>query len=359
MKHYPDASLALISEDEIKQKLTTIFVDSIILDGQFRIALVSKNILDTLEFSLEEIKHQTVNYLSQGEVVTTLEKELTRGYFEEVLLTLRAKSGRPVLFSVSGFYLGLISDLNGYIVLKLKDLDGIRQLNRQLEDNRAELDRFIYRTAHDLRGPLATMRGLVNLLKLRKDDAEVDLLAGMLEVSAERLDDRLYKLLYLAETGDSGNVTGRLCTIDLEASLRETVDHNCCPRQVTFEFCCALQVLEGVHEQHVTTLMNNLMLYLVSLPLREECSILFEISRAEDGFEVHIRAKGVETDEKVRQAIRRRSSLYSDMLTYPHLVNYFAARKVAQKLNAHMRIIFSQDAMQEIAVFVPFLIERV
>jgi len=97
---------------------------------------------------------------------------------------------------LSGFYLGLISDLTGYIVLRIKPVDEINLLNRQLERSRQELDEFIYRASHDLRGPLATIRGLTNIMKLQKPNDEMKSLIAMLETSATKMDNRLSRLHY-------------------------------------------------------------------------------------------------------------------------------------------------------------------
>jgi signal transduction histidine kinase len=48
----------------------------------------------------------------------------------------------------------------------------IRNQNAELLKANEELDRFVYSASHDLRSPLATLTGLINLSKLEKDDAE-------------------------------------------------------------------------------------------------------------------------------------------------------------------------------------------
>jgi signal transduction histidine kinase len=48
----------------------------------------------------------------------------------------------------------------------------IRNQNKELVKANEELDRFVYSASHDLRSPLATLTGLINLSKLEKDDTE-------------------------------------------------------------------------------------------------------------------------------------------------------------------------------------------
>ena len=197
--------LALIAESDIVQKLTTIFEDSVILDGRFQIVMASNSTLHTLGYTLEELQGQSISHLGRADedLRPRLQAALGTGFFEEIVISLQTNKGKSVVFGVSGFYLGLISDLNGYIVLKLKNLDIVRQLNQQLEDNRHALDKFIQRTAQDLRGPVSTIRRLIHMLKNQPDNTARGQLADMLEINATQLDDRLFTLLSQAGPGNT------------------------------------------------------------------------------------------------------------------------------------------------------------
>ncbi|MEQ8361924.1 MAG: HAMP domain-containing sensor histidine kinase [Fulvivirga sp.] len=48
----------------------------------------------------------------------------------------------------------------------------IRKQNEELMKANEELDRFVYSASHDLRSPLATLTGLINLTKIEKDQLE-------------------------------------------------------------------------------------------------------------------------------------------------------------------------------------------
>jgi PAS domain S-box-containing protein len=57
----------------------------------------------------------------------------------------------------------------------------IRQQNDLLEKTNAELDRFVYITSHDLKAPLLSIQGLINLAELSSSKAEVDLCLKMMK----------------------------------------------------------------------------------------------------------------------------------------------------------------------------------
>lgn len=59
----------------------------------------------------------------------------------------------------------------------------------------AELNNFVYRASHDLRGPLARIIGLTHLLIIDRDDANLDIYLRMLNKTAILMDKMLGRLL--------------------------------------------------------------------------------------------------------------------------------------------------------------------
>ncbi len=350
--HHQEITTYLISEEAIKQRLGSIFVDSIVLKTDFSIEVVSKNLEELLEFTIEELRHKPIDYIG-SEIRRQVEDHLNHGYFEDLTVELNTKSNVGIQVNLSGFYLGLISDINGYIILKIK-LPEDHILQKELYKKTRELDSFIYRTAHDLRGPLATVKGLINLMKIRRDNDEIDELIRLVEIHAEKLDDRLHKLVYLADTHEVPSVPkGCLNFLALETSLRATLENNY--QDITLEMSApeAVTEIEGVNEFLATALMNNLFLYALSLPLKERGFLKVDLSIKKDFLRVEIRTFGFIVSEHVRKAIRQSTFLYNDMLTYPLLVNYFAAQKVAMQLNTFIKIDFRSDEEQEFFLSIP------
>ena len=68
-----------------------------------------------------------------------------------------------------------------------------------LKNTNQELSTLIYRASHDLRGPVSTISGLVNVAKLRIVEAESLSFFGMINTSTEKLDMILKKLFLVSE----------------------------------------------------------------------------------------------------------------------------------------------------------------
>ena len=83
---------------------------------------------------------------------------------------------------------------------KTLDLASANQSLKQVND---ELDNFIYKTSHDIRGPLASLKGMCNVALLDvKDPVALDYLRK-LDATAERLNSILTRLVIINQINNS------------------------------------------------------------------------------------------------------------------------------------------------------------
>jgi len=97
--------------------------------------------------------------------------------------------------------------------------NNLKEQNQQLTKLNRELDGFVYRVAHDLRGPLMKLLGLVNVYR-QEELKNVELLDYM-EQSIEQMDDFIKDLLNF--TRNSRKET-ELRSIDLSAAVQAIFD---------------------------------------------------------------------------------------------------------------------------------------
>jgi signal transduction histidine kinase len=104
-----------------------------------------------------------------------------------------------------------IQDQNKLLEIKNKDLDrevekktiDLERVNLSLKQVNDELDNFIYKTSHDIRGPLASLKGMCNVALLDvKDPIALDYLKK-LDATAERLNSILTRLLIINQINNS------------------------------------------------------------------------------------------------------------------------------------------------------------
>jgi hypothetical protein len=353
MRSGEDISGILISDESIRQKLPSIFVDSMVVDQHFNIVVISQNVLEFLEFNVEEIKHKSLNYLTGNcDLVSIMKNELAQGYFEERKAFLFSKSNRKITVGISGFYLGLISDINGYIILRISNLDEVEVINQQLQQKKAELDNFIYRAAHD---PLATIKGLINLLKMKENAGELERLLPMIDAHANKLDERLFQLVYLAKADLEVDAPSESVDFNIiETTLRRILEQNAFVDFLEFHYNAPTGKLIGVNEALLSSLLTNLLFHILSQPMSSLDSVVFfRIIREGNLLKITVGTQGFTTNDLLSKTIRNDEFLYSDMVNYPQFLNFYAVQKIAWKLKARIRINFISSERQRITILVP------
>lgn len=90
-------------------------------------------------------------------------------FFEFNLLPMRYYSADEVMLSnVINFTVALISTvMTVYLLIEINHYNALELVtkNKQLQKTNTELDRFVYSTSHDLRAPLASLLGLINITR--------------------------------------------------------------------------------------------------------------------------------------------------------------------------------------------------
>lgn len=355
-----DLSSLIISMEEIIGKLNSFFTDSVVLKMNFEIESLGSEVESQIGYSSDEIAGQAFSKIcTDHRIVDIVSEELKPGYFVGLITTFLNRHNEPLTVSISGFYLGLISDINGYIILKIKPLEDNSFLRKELVTRKRDLDSFIYRTAHDLRGPIATIKGLVNLIKLRRDDHEVDELTSLIEVHANKLDDRLFRLLYVADdNSEADDCTGLVDFEKLKCVLQQTLKDNFQIENMVFDFHVQQPSIRYINEFRLTRMLSNLLLYIVGLPVatvhaagQVRIDISFEILPKK--LKVRIGAKGFLASENIREVICQPVSLYNDILNYPSLFNYYVAQRESRQLNGVLSVEFADSDEQLLLISIP------
>ncbi len=82
---------------------------------------------------------------------------------------------------------------------KLRRLNGSLQIrNSKLKVSNDDLDSFVYRASHDLRSPLASIMGVINIVKTEKDVTKIKDYMKYQERSVKKLDDLIQDILDLS-----------------------------------------------------------------------------------------------------------------------------------------------------------------
>ena len=327
-----DITGAIICPKDINHRIASIFPDSAILDLQFNIVGISQNILEATGYTRDYIIGKQVTIFSgNSDFKVRLRSWLRPGYFGEQTIEMRCMNGETRSYSISGFYMGLIADVNGLIVVKFKNLEEAHQAKRELVAKTQELDDFIYASSHSLRGPLATMKGLINLANATQNHAEIAFLVQQLGVFADKLDDKLHRLIYVAESDKCPleNLSIQSIFNTLSSSIQESsIDF-------PITFCCPVNDQQQIVDKgsDIVSLLNNLVLFFSQQPKKQENLLVLDILVGLSATEIMIRSQGFLFSESLVERIGNVNFGYSEILNFPDLLNYYAAKKIMLKLN--------------------------
>lgn len=360
MTRMQELTSLIISMDEIVGKLNSFFTDSVILKLDYSIQALGSDVEVLTGFTSGELAGEAFTKMCADETFReSLDTELLSGCFTDTVTTFLTKDNQPISVCLSGFYLGLISDINGYIILKVRLFENSTSLKQELVTKKRELDTFIYRAAHDLRGPLATIKGLVNLMRIRQGDSEVDELNELIEVHANKLDDRLFKLLYLSDTNGCDEGAKGVTHFDsVKFSLEKTMSDNFQINRAMLSFKFPKQTFCEVQENRLLQLLNNILLYIISLPVatlhkEDGIRINFQFEVLPARLHVIIKANGFLVDEKIKNVIMQPESLYNDILTYPFLFNYYVAQREARQCKGSLQVNIVEHDEQVVKLVLP------
>ena len=106
------------------------------------------------------------------------------------------------------------------VVVNSRDITQRKETETELKKTNFELDSFVYRASHDLRAPLRSVLGLLNLIKLESSDAQKAVYVALAEKSINKLDSFI---LDLTNFSRNTRLEIKKERIDFEAIIAECI----------------------------------------------------------------------------------------------------------------------------------------
>jgi PAS domain S-box-containing protein len=156
-------------------------------------------------FTSVKDRDKFLKILNNDGVVNNFEAQITR---KDGGILWASVSGRII---DEGIYEGVIQD----VTVNKENYMNLQKAN-------FELDNFVYHTSHDLRSPLLSVLGLVNIATKERDHTQLQLLLVMIEKSIRKLDGLVNDLLVLSR---DNRVDDPFSIIDIEALTNESISN--------------------------------------------------------------------------------------------------------------------------------------
>ncbi|MCC5930219.1 MAG: PAS domain S-box protein [Cyclobacteriaceae bacterium] len=189
------------NEEKFRKTLEVAPVMVAIIDSSKKITYVNPMLEKGLGYERDELIHHDLNVLIPDHLHSMHEK-MVNGYYEKPLLISKLRNDIIYAKRKNNSHLEVEVYLNHYkiqdelyVVAIMHDVSLLRKSEQKLKENNEQLKKIAWRQSHEVRGPLANILGLCNLLESASGDSEHEQLLSFLKVSASRLDDIINQIV--------------------------------------------------------------------------------------------------------------------------------------------------------------------
>ncbi|HVD99223.1 MAG TPA: PAS domain-containing sensor histidine kinase [Cytophagaceae bacterium] len=198
-----------------------------ILDKEENISEINDAAYNSLKLSPEVLIGKSFRnlFLEPAAFNNVFNRLKRQGYFYNLENVLFTKDGEVIPVSCTA---SCLKDKTGKVIGYLfiaKDISKIKKTEEELKLKNKELDTFLYKAAHDLKSPVTTIQGLLNIANMEIKDAEALKYFEMIKVCAHKLDNILISLKDTVEADIRGSSSEQ---INFDNLIEEVLDemHN-------------------------------------------------------------------------------------------------------------------------------------
>lgn len=236
-----------------------------------------------------------------SEPITKLSKMVNSHAKTNLTRDLNLKNAAHEIITLTTSFTRLMSKTDEQMrEIKLKSKQ-LRQRNKQLRKLNKEQDHFLYSTAHDLRSPLTSLSGLVNLLRIENNAPELNHYFDKMEKSISRQEDFIEQI---ASFSKNKILKIKPEPLDLGQMINETLEHHSfmagasrIRKEIVIDNKNDLDIYSDYNR--VLILLNNLISNAIrySDPEKTDSFIRAEISITKDEFSIRFADNGIGISE--------------------------------------------------------------
>ncbi|MEO1448076.1 MAG: PAS domain S-box protein, partial [Bacteroidota bacterium] len=179
----------------------------ILTDANERILFVNQRLCHILDQTAEQLMGQTTTEVfGQGKYAALIHEKTSlrqQGISDEYELELKRPNGTSQWLLIGGSpYINEAGETEGAIAI-VSDITEQKKTLFKLAEKNEELDAFVYKASHDLKGPLASIIGVTNIARDEVSNAPALGYFDLISKSTKRLDLILSELIELTRINKS------------------------------------------------------------------------------------------------------------------------------------------------------------
>ena len=182
---------------------------------------------------------------------------------------------------------------------ELKQLaEEVHAKNINLEKTNAELDRFLYSTSHDLRSPLSSIKGLVNIARMETPDEKLQRYFSMMIDRVDKLD---FFIKDIIDYSKNARTEVRNEPVDFNSLLTEVTDNlRYIEGAETIEFQSKVNISHPVEvdKNRLSVVLNNLLANAIKYhdPKKDKQWIDVQVSNSDGEIKLQVSDNGMGID---------------------------------------------------------------
>jgi len=281
----------------------------IAFDNSYMINYMNDKALQTLKYNREDLLGCHISELfpkSQQETVQVLQQEaLENRPVQERRTCLRVKGRKQLPVSASLALLISGNYESGFIMIA-KDNQHLIQVTEALKQKNKELETLIYKISHDLKGPLASINGIFQLMDLQNNTAEDQQnYLDLIRKSTKKLENKVVGLL---ELGLSERDNLQFKPLSIKEKIEEIIsefDQFPGREEVFFHITATDGLMVDTEEQLFHSIMQNLIENSIKYRKVNTDDSVTKISarKYKDGIKIKVKDNGLGMDRDLQNRV--------------------------------------------------------
>jgi len=187
-------------EERFRQLFGQVQVGMAIINPKFEILEANNALCTILKLRRKEIVEENIlNLLDKNEkskikeYVKKISIDPSDDYHSEGKLI--SKNGEQIHVILKIVKLDSLDEFKDQLLFQVIDINDRKEAEEQLLIRNNELNNFVYKVSHDLRAPLLSVKGLINLMRLENGEEVHENYIDMIETRVEKLDGFIRDIL--------------------------------------------------------------------------------------------------------------------------------------------------------------------
>lgn len=282
----------------------------IMTDLEEKITFVNKQFCLLFGYKRETVLGESLSELleddPQPERIELRKQNRLEGKSEIYEALQRKKGGEKIwtLVSVSPYRDIQTDDIKGSIVA-ITDISELKKVEEQLKERNEQMDLFLYKATHDLKGPLASVKGILNIALQDCLQPEIRQYIEMALTSTDRLDAALVDLLHVTRLNKSRLKVEQVDLLSLVGEVLQSINHMSERRDVELSTNVRYRDPFATDRNSLSSILQNLIVNAVKYK-KSEGEYQHQISVTIEAYREGIQLVVADNGEGIREEIQEK-----------------------------------------------------